>query len=129
MFSRNSGRARGGENVYVLDPCCGTGAYLSKVLRCVAAQSRRGVWEPSPAHGSSRRRPSACSGFEILPAPFVVAHLQVGLTLLDLGAPLADDGAERPGVFLTNALTDGSEERRSPCPSPNWRKNATGRSR
>ena len=26
-----------GENVYVLDPCCGTGAYLSEVLRRIAA--------------------------------------------------------------------------------------------
>ena len=29
-------------------------------------------------------------GFEILPAPFVVAHLQLGLLLQRLGAPLAD---------------------------------------
>ena len=28
-------------------------------------------------------------GFEILPAPFVVAHLQIGLLLAELGAPLA----------------------------------------
>ena len=44
-------------------------------------------------------------GFEIMRAPFVVAHLQVGLTMQDLDAPLADDGAERAGIFLTNALT------------------------
>ena len=29
-------------------------------------------------------------GFEIMPAPFVVAHLQVGLTMQALDAPLAD---------------------------------------
>ena len=40
-----------------------------------------------------------------MPAPFVVAHLQVGLTMQELDAPLADDGKERVGVFLTNALT------------------------
>ena len=44
-------------------------------------------------------------GFEIMPAPFVVAHLQVGLTMQDLDAPLADDGTERAGVYLTNSLT------------------------
>ena len=44
-------------------------------------------------------------GFEIMPAPFVVAHLQVGLTCQTLDAPLADDGTERAGIFLTNALT------------------------
>ena len=44
-------------------------------------------------------------GFEIMPAPFVVAHLQVGLTMQALDAPLSEDGDERAGVFLTNALT------------------------
>ena len=42
-------------------------------------------------------------GFEILPAPFVVAHLQLGLLLANLGAPMATE--ERAGVYLTNALT------------------------
>jgi predicted helicase len=44
-------------------------------------------------------------GFEILPAPFVVAHLQLGLLLQNLGSPLSDDSNERVGVYLTNALT------------------------
>ena len=48
-------------------------------------------------------------GFEILPAPFVVAHLQLGLLLANLGAPLAEETAakegERARVYLTNALT------------------------
>jgi hypothetical protein len=43
-------------------------------------------------------------GFEILPAPFVVAHLQLGLLLQNMGAPLSED-EERAGVFLTNSLT------------------------
>ncbi len=33
----------------------------------------------------------------------VVAHLKVGLTMQDIDGRLAED--ERPGVFLTNALT------------------------
>ncbi|MDQ2787500.1 MAG: DNA methyltransferase, partial [Chloroflexota bacterium] len=49
-------------------------------------------------------------GFEILPAPFVVAHLQLGLLLQNLGVPLSGqpDAAglhERVGIYLTNALT------------------------
>jgi hypothetical protein len=50
-------------------------------------------------------------GFEIMPAPFVVAHLQVGLLLQHLQAPLADEGEERASVYLTNALTGWSAER------------------
>jgi hypothetical protein len=43
-------------------------------------------------------------GFEILPAPFVVAHLQLGLLLQRLGVPLHGEG-ERAGIYLTNSLT------------------------
>ncbi len=44
-------------------------------------------------------------GFEILPAPFVVSHLQLGLLLQNQGAPLSHKKGERVGVYLTNALT------------------------
>ena len=93
------------ENVYVLDPCCGTGAYLAEVLRRIAGNLKdRGLG----ALVGARVKEAALErvfGFEIMPAPFVVAHLQVGLTMQGLDARLADDGKERPGVFLTNALT------------------------
>ncbi|MCY4510436.1 MAG: N-6 DNA methylase [Acidobacteria bacterium] len=93
------------DNVYVLDPCCGTGAYLAEVLRCIAANlGGRGLGALVGAgvkHAAMKR----VFGFEIMPAPFVVAHLQVGVTMQDLDAPLADDGTERAGVYLTNALT------------------------
>ena len=93
------------ENVYVLDPCCGTGAYLAEVLQRIAANLEgRGLG----ALAGSMVKKAALErvfGFEIMPAPFVVAHLQVGLTLQDLDAELAEGGAERVGVYLTNALT------------------------
>ena len=57
-------------------------------------------------------------GFEIMPAPFVVAHLQVGLTMQGLDAPLAEDGSERAGVFLTNALTGWDPVPQKPLPFP-----------
>ena len=106
------------ENVYVLDPCCGTGAYLAEVLRRIAADlAGRGLG----ALAGARVRQAAAErvfGFEIMPAPFVVAHLQVGLTLQALDAPLAADGAERPGVFLTNALTGWEPRASKPLPFP-----------
>ena len=93
------------DNVYILDPCCGTGAYLAEVLRRIAANLQgKGLG----ALAGSMVKQAALDrlfGFEIMPAPFVVAHLQVGLTLQDLDAALAEDGSERAGVFLTNALT------------------------
>ena len=106
------------ENVYVLDPCCGTGAYLAEVLRRIAANlSGRGLG----ALVGARVKQAAVGrvfGFEIMPAPFVVAHLQVGLTLQNLDAPLADDGTERAGVFLTNALTGWEPRTTKPLPFP-----------
>ena len=35
----------------------------------------------------------------------MVSHLQLGLMLHDLGAPLSAKGNERVGVYLTNSLT------------------------
>ena len=100
------------ENVYVLDPCCGTGAYLAEVLRRIAVNLKGQGLGALAGAGVKRAAAERVFGFEIMPAPFVVAHLQVGLTLQELGAPLADDDTERAGVFLTNALT-GWEPRTS----------------
>ena len=95
------------KNVYVLDPCCGTGAYLAEVLRRIAANLGACGLGALVSASVKRAAMERVFGFEIMPAPFVVAHLQVGLTMQDLKAPLADDGTERVGVYLTNALTDG----------------------
>ena len=104
------------ENVYVLDPCCGTGAYLAEVLRRIAANLEgRGLG----ALTGARVKQAAMErvfGFEIMPAPFVVAHLQVGLTLQDLDAPLDKD--ERAGILLTNALTGWEPKIQKPIPFP-----------
>ncbi|MDE2917722.1 MAG: N-6 DNA methylase [Paracoccaceae bacterium] len=106
------------ENVYVLDPCCGTGAYLAEVL-CRIAANLEG--QGLGALVGARVKQAALErvfGFEIMPAPFVVAHLQVGLTMQDLDAPLADDGTERAGIFLTNALTGWEPRPTKPLPFP-----------
>ena len=106
------------ENVYVLDPCCGTGAYLAEVLRRIAANLEN---QGLGALTGSRVKQAATErvfGFEIMPAPFVVAHLQVGLTMQDLDASLTDDGTERAGIFLTNALTGWEPRMTRPLPFP-----------
>ena len=96
------------ENVYVLDPCCGTGAYLAEVLRRIARNLGEQGLGALAGEAVRKAATTRVFGFEIMPAPFVVAHLQVGLTMENLDAPLADDGSERAGVFLTNALTGWS---------------------
>ncbi len=91
------------ENVVVLDPCCGTGAYLVEVLQQIARTLKGkglGALEAAALKQAATQR---LFGFEILPAPFVVAHLQLSLLLQQLGTGLGAN--ERAGVYLTNALT------------------------
>ena len=93
--------------VVVLDPCCGTGTYLRAVLRRIAVTLHDKGGDALVAHDLKKAAMERVFGFEILPAPFVIAHLQLGLELETLGAPLRDSGEppERAGVYLTNALT------------------------
>lgn len=90
-------------NVYVLDPCCGTGAYLVEVLKRIHQTLNERGEDALAAEELKRAAINRVFGFEILPAPFVVAHLQLGVLLQSLGAPMGNN--ERAGVYLTNALT------------------------
>jgi hypothetical protein len=115
------------KNVYVLDPCCGTGSYLVEVLdrihRTLKERGENGLTASDLKEAAQKR----VFGFEILPAPFVVSHLQLGLLLQKLGVPLVEAGLprhrggdvkpplqpERVAVYLTNSLT-GWEPPRGP---------------
>src|SRR5882672_493418 len=91
--------------VVVLDPCCGTGAYLVEVLRMIGETLKGKGGDALLANDLKTAATQRVFGFEILPAPFVVSHLQLNLLLQQAGAPLDTEGDERVGVFLTNALT------------------------
>jgi hypothetical protein len=92
--------------VFVLDLCCGTAAYIVEVLRkivqTVEEERGEGALAELAAKQAAQER---VFGFEIMPAPFVIAHLQIGLLLQNLGVPLDEMKNERAGIFLTNALT------------------------
>src|SRR5204862_8036873 len=79
------------DNVYVLDPAAGTGSYLIEV----AKQIHRTLTDQGDgALAAARVKKALCSrvfGFEILAAPYVVAHLQLGILLRSLGTGLAKD--------------------------------------
>ncbi|MBY0332128.1 MAG: N-6 DNA methylase [Acetobacteraceae bacterium] len=91
------------ESVWVLDPCCGTGSYLVAVLdRIRRTLAARGMGDLL-AEAMRRAATTRVVGFEIMPAPFVIAHWQVGEALRGVQAHLRD--GERAAVYLTNALT------------------------
>jgi SAM-dependent methyltransferase len=105
------------EQVYILDPCCGTGAFIAAVLRKIDANLESKGFGDLRGQMVKKAALSRVFGFEIMPAPFVVAHLQVGLALKALGATL-DSETERPGVYLTNALTGWEPQVKKPLPFP-----------
>jgi len=91
--------------VYVLDPAVGTGSYIVEVLRRIAITLKENGGDALVANDLKRAAMERVFGFEILPAPFVVAHLQVGLLLQSLGIQISETKNERLGIYLTNSLT------------------------
>ena len=104
------------ENVYVLDPCCGTGAYLAEVLRRINANLDNAGAGALRGDHLRKAATERVFGFEIMSAPYVIAHMQVGLTLRDLDAALPDKGEARPAIYLTNALTGWEPRTTKPLP-------------
>ena len=90
-------------SVVVLDPCCGTGAYLLEVARCIAEELRKegdaGVVGLELLKAFEER----VIGFELLTAPFAISQLQLYILLAELG--VEPPKGRRLAVFLTNALT------------------------
>ncbi len=91
-------------SVVVLDPCCGTGAFLVEVLRKIDETLTAKGADALTRQDVKRAAMERIIGFEIMPAPYVVAHLQMGILLAELGVPLRD-ADERAAIYLTNALT------------------------
>lgn len=105
--------------VLILDPACGTGTFLYTVIDSIRAQfmamQRAGQWS-SYVHAHLLPR---IFGFELLMAPYAVAHFKLGMQLAgqDLDESIRArwaydfESAERLGVYLTNTLEEA--ERRS----------------
>ncbi len=98
--------------VLVLDPACGTGSFLYAVVDYIREYYSRaglgGMWDGYVKdHLLSR-----IFGFELLMAPYAMAHLKLGMQLAAQDLPEAQradwayqfDAKERLGVYLTNSL-------------------------
>lgn len=92
------------EHTIVLDPATGTGTFLHAVVQQIHAdladQGLAGMWNQYVPQSLLPR----LFGFELLMAPYTVAHLKIGLLLSELGYTFA--GKERLRVFLTNTIAD-----------------------
>lgn len=105
-------RAQGkGEETYethrlqILDPATGTGTFLYAVIAKIREQfdGNAGAW---PGYVAEHLLPRLF-GFELLMAPYAVAHMKLGLELEQSGYDFSSD--ERLGVFLTNSLEEAHE--------------------
>lgn len=105
LLKTELGRPRGlaDPEVVVLDPCCGTGAYLLEVARCIAEELIAEGDATTVGLELTTAFQERVIGFEILTAPFAIAQLQLYLLLEQLGAKA--DPNRRLAVFLTNALS------------------------
>jgi len=93
-------------NVTILDPATGTGGYLLELGRFLQTELKK---EGKGRVGARLKEAfqQRIFGFELLPAPFAIAHLQLALLLAEAGAPLGQSASgddERVNVLLTNSL-------------------------
>ncbi len=90
------------DNTLILDPATGTATFLYMVINEIwqAFAGQEGMWSDYVAEKLLKR----IFGFELLMAPYAVAHLKLGLLLKETGYKFHSD--ERLGVYLTNTLDE-----------------------
>jgi len=88
--------------VQVLDPAVGTATFLNETIKFIYEQfgGQEGRW-PAYVKDSLIKR---LYGFELMMAPYTIAHLKLGMTLKETGVA---DLSDRLGVYLTNTLEEG----------------------
>ena len=105
--------------VLFLDPGCGTGTFLYSVVDRIRSrfmeENQAGQW-PSYVREQLLLR---LFGFELLMAPYAVAHLKLGMQLAAQDLPEGGDrekwayefdGDDRLGVYLTNTLDEAEKK-------------------
>ena len=88
--------------VQILDPAAGTGTFLFGIIDhiCNDFKDDKGMWS---SYVSQHLLPRLF-GFELLMAPYAVAHMKLGLQLKQSGYDF--QSAERLRIYLTNTLEE-----------------------
>lgn len=94
--------------VQILDPATGTGTFLYAVVKQiyenVEAMGMANQWDAYVQEHLLNR----LFGFELLMAPYAIAHLKLGLQLQALGYRFAH--RQRLGIYLTNTLDEAMKK-------------------
>ena len=105
-------RTKKSPRVLLLDPACGTGTFSYTIIDHIRETYRKtgnaGMWSGYVREHLLPR----LFGFELLMAPYAVAHLKLGMQLAALDLPKEErnnwaydfESDERLGVYLTNTL-------------------------
>ncbi len=102
-FKRPKGLAD--ENTLILDPAVGTATFIFFVIAHIfqSFAKQKGAWDSYVASHLLNR----IFGFEILMAPYAVAHLKIGMQLEQTGYSFGSD--QRLGIYLTNTLEEAAK--------------------
>jgi hypothetical protein len=99
--------------VQVLDPATGTGTFIVEVITQIHAHMlakwrtqgnvTKAQWQPMWVEYVKHHLLPRLYAFELMMAPYAIAHMKIGLKLAETGYTFPEDGP-RVNVFLTNAL-------------------------
>ena len=108
-LANTSKTVSGVHKVQILDPAVGTGTFISDVIGKIYARmlqsGQKGRW-PSYVHHDLLPR---LYGFELMMAPYTIAHLKLSLALKETGFFYFNEtraGKARLGIYLTNSLEE-----------------------
>jgi predicted helicase len=103
-FKRPKGLAD--ENTLILDPATGTATFLYFVIEQIFEKfaKQKGAWDGYVEKNLLNR----VFGFELLIAPYAIAHLKLGMQLQETGYQFGSD--QRLGVYLTNTLEEAAKK-------------------
>jgi hypothetical protein len=94
------------EKTLILDPAVGTATFLFSVIQQIYARfaKQKGAWDSYVSDHLLKR----VFGFELLMAPYAVAHLKLGMELQETGYKFGSD--QRLGIYLTNTLEEAAKK-------------------
>ena len=103
--------------VQILDPATGTGTFLVETINLIH-KTLVAKWKAQGGHGKTKidalwnkyvpkHLLPRLHGYELLMAPYAIAHLKIGLKLYETGYRFGSD--ERARVYLTNTLESAQD--------------------
>lgn len=100
----NKAKGLADEKTLILDPAVGTATFLFSIVQQIYSRFARqkGIWDSYV----SKHLLNRVFGFELLMAPYSVAHLKLGMELQETGYKFGSD--QRLGIYLTNTLEEAA---------------------